>query len=358
MHLALRGYRNLQPLDWQPGARFNVFFGDNGAGKSNLLEAIFYLSSLRSFRGARGEELIAHRSEAAQLSASIEAPGFPQKRSLQLFRARPRRLLIDDKRPRSLALWSRDLPQVIFHPGHLALISGPPELRREFIDAMLVAFDPTYGAALAAYQRALRSRNRLIRLKQLQPASLRAFDEIMATSGVVLIAARASLVSELAPRAAEAFEEVIGEDFPLELHYKPRVEGEIEQIRRSLAQSLEKDLALGFTAEGPHMDELLILTKRTQAKHFASQGQQRAAVLALKMAELDLLSRHLGRVPTLLLDDVSSELDRQRNRRFFGRLGRMGGQVFLTTTRPELIELDHPRSDLHLEAGEAKAPKA
>ena len=119
----------------------------------------------------------------------------------------------------------------------------------------------------------------------------------------------------------------------------------------ALAESLSKDLARGFTAEGPHADDVVLRVRDKSAKHHASQGQQRALVLALKVAELDVLSQRTGRVPVLLLDDVSSELDATRNRRFFGLLARAGGQVFLTTTDPRLIQLEDGRTDLRVVAG-------
>ena len=125
-------------------------------------------------------------------------------------------------------------------------------------------------------------------------------------------------------------------------------------ILEALRRSYEKDRARGFTAEGPHADDLALRVRDVVAKHHASQGQHRAIVLALKVAELDVLASRVGRVPILLLDDVSSELDRSRNRRLFELLGKLGGQVFLTTTHPEFILLEENRVDFHVEAGVVK----
>ncbi|MBC7174123.1 MAG: hypothetical protein H5U40_16895 [Polyangiaceae bacterium] len=143
----------------------------------------------------------------------------------------------------------------------------------------------------------------------------------------------------------------MGAELPLSVAYRPRVEPDRQAIREALSRALPKDLARGFTADGPHADDLGLELRRVAARHFASQGQHRAMVLALKVAELDVMTERLGRVPVLLLDDVSSELDRARNRRLFELLARLGGQVFLTTTHPEFILLDTDRTDLRVEAG-------
>jgi DNA replication and repair protein RecF len=135
-----------------------------------------------------------------------------------------------------------------------------------------------------------------------------------------------------------AFSEVVGEEVPLTVRYKPRVSA--ANMRKALAESFDKDRARGFTAEGPHADELALAVRDIAARHHASQGQHRVMVLALKVAELDVLAARTSRVPVLLLDDLSSELDRERNQRFFRLLARMGGQVFLSTTHPELIRLE------------------
>jgi DNA replication and repair protein RecF len=166
---------------------------------------------------------------------------------------------------------------------------------------------------------------------------------------------RARLVSDLAPLAAEAFAEISGEGVTLAVRYRPRVEPGVVALREALARSLEKDLARGFTAEGPHADELALTLEETIARRHASQGQHRAIVLALKVAELRVLEARTEYVPLLLLDDVSSELDRAKNRWLFALLARYAGQVFLTTTHPEFILLEGAeRRDHRMEHGQLR----
>jgi DNA replication and repair protein RecF len=349
--LIVRGFRNLAPLELEPGERFNVIAGDNGQGKSNLLEAIEYLGSLRSFRGAAAHDMIARGQEHAELSALVKGDGAARQFRVRMPRSGAREVAIDGKRPRSRNTYLTAIQTVLFHPGDLQLVAGAPELRRGLLDRVLERFDPTYATTLAAYERALRSRNQLLRAEVHDRKAIAAYHELLASAGAVIGQARAQLVSQLGARVMEAFAAISGEPERLGLRYEPRVTPELAALRGALEQSFEKDLARGFTAEGPHADELLFTLDGVVAKRYGSQGQHRAMVLAVKVAELHELSRRVGRIPVLLLDDVSSELDRARSRRFFALLAELGGQVFLTTTQPELILLEQGRRDLHVQAG-------
>lgn len=349
--LALRGFRNLEPLDLSPGPRFNVLSGDNGQGKSNLLEAIFYLGALESFRLAAKDALIAHDADRAVIAGKLDAAPAPMTAKIALDRRAARKLALDDKRPRSRAAWLHAIQMVLFHPGDLALASGPPKGRRDLLDRILSQVDVGYAKALADYDKALRSRNRLLKLEGTDRRSITAYDELLAVNGAVIGAARRTLVEELEPSTLDAFLRVAGAELPLEMRYEPRVEPRAESLRAALARSLDKDLARGFTAEGPHADELALTVRDRRARHAASQGQHRMMVLALKIAELVVLERRTGRVPILLLDDVSSELDATRNARLMRLLDEVGAQVFVTTTQPELIRVAHHRVDYRVEAG-------
>lgn len=346
-----RGFRNLAEAELKPGAHFNVIHGDNGAGKSNLLEAIHYLGALRSFRGAKTDDLVGIEAPSARVRARVLGEIVPRTFDVILDRKKARKLQLDEKRPRAIAVWHQAIQVVLFHPGDLGLAMGSPEPRRTFLDRILEQMDPTYGAALSAYTKALRSRNRLLKKDDVDPRSIRAFDPILSQTGAVIGQTRAALVDDLAPRTEKAFEEVAGVELPLEVRYQPRVEPTAEAILKALEVAWPKDRARGFTADGPHGDDLGLRVRTVAAKHHASQGQHRAIVLALKVAELDVLTARTGRVPILLLDDVSSELDRSRNRRLFELLRGLGGQVFLTTTHPEFILLEDDRVDVHVEGG-------
>jgi DNA replication and repair protein RecF len=346
-----RGFRNLADLTLSPGPRFNVLHGDNGQGKSNLLEALDYLGSLHSFRGAAPSELISRNGDRAELVCSLHGGAAPRSLHVRLHKHGARELQVDGKRPRTRASYLSAIQTVLFHPGDLQLVSGAPELRRAWLDRILEHFDATYASTLATYQRALRSRNRLLRGEALDRRAVSAYHEVLASAGAVVGQARERLVAELGALVVDAFIAISGEQQALSIRYEPRVEPEVQALRAALEGSLDKDVARGFTTEGPHADELSFALDGVTAKRFGSQGQHRAIVLALKVAELHELSRRVGHVPILLLDDVSSELDRSRNRRLFALLSELGGQVFLTTTQPELILLERDRRDFRVEAG-------
>ncbi len=349
--LTLSGYRNLESTSFSPGPRFNVIYGDNGAGKSNLLEAIGYLSSLRSFRGAAKDAIIATDARAASLTARVLAQPLPHSYRIVIDRDKARTVRVDDKRPSSLGSYYATLPLVLFHPGDVELGLGAPEPRRAFVDRMLEQIDPGYARLVDEYTKALRSRNRLLKSERVEARSVTAYDGMLASHGARIGQARRRLLEQLAPHVQAHFGEISAHAMPLEVRYAARHEPDTEVLQRALRDSYAKDVARGFTGVGPHGDDIRIEVASTPAKHHASQGQHRAIVLALKVAECEVLAERTARVPILLLDDVSSELDRNRNRRLFGLLSRLGGQVFLTTTHREFILLDEERRDFRVEAG-------
>lgn len=347
----MRDFRNLRLLDFSPGQRFNVIFGDNGQGKSNLLEAIEYLGSLQSFRGARAEDLIHESASEAELWALSGGDGPAHELRVLLSRTGRREVKLDGKRPRSKASYGRALPTVLFHPGELTLTAGGADGRRSFLDHMLQRLDETYAASLSAYSKALTSRNRLLKAELPNRRAITAYDELLASSGAVIGQARSALVCALAPRLTDLFQEISGDGPPVSMRYEPRIQPEVPQLRAALHAALDKDLARGFTADGPHADDIGFRLHENKARRYASQGQHRAIVLALKVAELLELESRSAQTPVLLLDDVSSELDRAKSGRFFGLLSRIGGQVFLTTTHPDLISVTQDRLDFRVSEG-------
>ena len=349
--IATHGFRNLEGLDVEPGPHFNVIHGENGAGKSNLLEAIYLLGTLRSFRNAKTDDVIALGAGDAVLKMRVAAEHTSQVVAVALGRGRTRRVTLDGKRPKSAAVLRKRLPVVIFHPGHLSLSTGSAEIRRAYLDELLEPTAPLYAEALAAYEKALRSRNRLLKEVEVDRRAVAPYDVLLARHGAVIVEHRRALVTEIAPRIEAAFQQVVGDVLRLEARYAPRVEGDEGAILRALEAAWPVDRARGFTAYGPHLDDLELRFGEVGARHHASQGQHRALALSMKIAELDYVAERLGMVPILLLDDVSSELDRTRSRRLFERISRLGGQVFLTTTHPEFILLERDRVDFHVQGG-------
>ncbi len=349
--LRLAGFRNLTALQLEPGPGLNVVSGPNGAGKSNVLEAIGLLCAGRSFRGARLEALLQEGAEQGWLQAEALVRPVQERRRIEMARPRHRRLLHEGKRPRSIAWWRTRWPVVWFHPGSLQVSAGPPQQRRDLLDGLLELLDPAGAAERLAYERALRSRNRLLKAGGAAPGALSAYEQLLARHGPRLVAARRRMLRAVAPLAERAFGEIAGEQLPLSLRYVASAPEEPDDFLRALQASREQDARLKRTGIGPHLDEVAVRLGGAAARHRASQGQHRAVALALVLAQGELLAARLGRRPVLLLDDVSSELDPDRNARFFEAAARRGGQLFVTTTDPRFVPPLEGRADWRIEAG-------
>jgi DNA replication and repair protein RecF len=276
----------------------------------------------------------------------------PREYRIVLEREKARTVTVDGKRPQSLGSYYTGIQLVLFHPGDVELMAGSPEPRRAFLDRVLEQVDAGYARLRAEYDKALRSRNRLLKLENTDPRSIRAYDPILAQLGSRIGQARQSLVQELRPLTEGFFAEITEHALPIEMSYGARHPLEEQALLSALRESFEKDRARGFTGVGPHGDDLRVNVRQTSVKHHASQGQHRALVLAMKVAELFVIAARNGRLPLLVLDDVSSELDRSRNRRFFALLARLGCQVFLSTTHREFILLEESRVDWQMEKGQ------
>jgi DNA replication and repair protein RecF len=347
----LEDFRNIERLDIEPGPRFNVVSGRNGSGKTNLVEAIYLIGALRSFRTTASRDLVRYGAASAHVSAVFGGAAAGLRCEVMLGED-GRRVRVDGKAPRGDGGHFRALPMVLFHPGHMELVQGGPDARRRFIDRALYQADRIYPAEHRAYLRALASRNKLLKGAAPDPRSLEAFEAQLVAHGTRIISARERFIAALAPLFAEALEEVSHEAGG-GIAYAPNARDE-----RALSARLEanraEDLARGFTTAGPHADDLEFEVKGRSARRFASQGQQRTAVLAVKIAETRALAAATGRTPLMLLDDVSSELDDARNASLLGFLDGVGGQVFITTTHPKHVVVAGDRVDFAMECGAAR----
>jgi DNA replication and repair protein RecF len=336
--LAVDGFRNLHGVRLHPAPGANVLLGDNGHGKTSVLEAVDYAASLRSFRGATRTQLIGHQAKSADVLMRVL--GSPPAREYRLRLGRTtREITLDGKRPDRAVEYFSGAACVVFHPGDLDLVRGPPELRRRLLDRILVRAVDGYGEALKSYGKALRARNALLREKHPNAKAIQAFDFPLARHGSALVRARTALAKDLVPAARRALDEVALSPDAIELKYQPRASVDQVAFTAALAENLSRDLARRSTALGPHGDDLAITWSGMPARVVASQGQTRALALALRLAELHVLEARTRAVPVLLLDDVSSELDRERTARLFKLVGALGAQVFVTTTDPAIADM-------------------
>lgn len=341
----IRNFRNLKQVDLEPGARTTILVGQNGQGKTNTLEAIYFAATLRPLRATRLSELVQFGSAApAEVASTYELAGGPREYAVRL-EGGDRQILVDGKRVTKLDDYFGNVVVVAFTPDDLAVVKGAPEERRRFLDRAVFGRFPAYLSESRDYGRALKARNRILR-EGGDDGMREAFDAQVARLGARVWRRRLSLLTELQPFALQVFAAVGRIPAPLEVRYKPAVV-EIddtmteEQLVTILAEVLEEKLPIDrerrFTSVGPHADDLALALGGKSARAFASQGQQRAIVLALKIGEIENLRSQHGYYPLLLLDDVSSELDPERNGWLMDHLRSLETQVILSTTDESLV---------------------
>lgn len=362
--LSVQAFRNLLPQDIAFHPRTTVLLGHNGQGKTNVLEAIYLLAALRSFRTTRLSECICFDAETARVSALLDRRGGHASVEVSVT-AGGRRVLVDGEFLRSARQYQGDCSAVVFVPEDLTLARGSPQGRRRFLDRGVFASNPAHLADLQDYDRALRARNTLLREGRLGSAQEEAQREVLARLGATVLQRRLAWIAALRPLFNARFQEIAETGSAADLAYEASgsvVEAaEAPHSQESLAQRLlaqwgqarTQDAARGFTTVGPHCDDLALSFAGHPLRVAGSQGQQRAFVLALKLAEIAHAEALLGEPPILLLDDVGSELDELRRRHLFTALERAAGQVVLTTTSLDVLPETTDRLILSLVAGRA-----
>jgi len=340
LHVALlqvRSFRNLASVDVELGDRFNVVSGDNGQGKTNLLEALYVAATSKSFRTARMNELVGFGAELASVRATVIEDGETRVQSVGL-KPGSRLVRIDDKRPPSLAAYAVRTPVVVFHPGEISLSMGSSSERRRLLDRTSLYLSPQSMTELDSYARAIKARQRALETRGPDASDLGEWETLAVRHGLAVMAHRARAAELVAGKALEAFARIAAPELSLDVAYAPSAPRDERDFLEALASRRVSDMRRGSAGVGPHRDELALAIDGRPVRGVASQGQHRAVTLALKSAEIEVVGEARGVRPVLLLDDVSSELDRARTAALFAFLREQRGQVFLTTTRPELID--------------------
>jgi DNA replication and repair protein RecF len=339
VRLGVRDFRNYDAAELELPAGLTVVAGPNGAGKTNLLEALYFGCTGRSPRTSNERELVRRGASVTRVEVDTRDEQGSHRIEVGLEPGREKRLSLDGSPVDSLSTASARPLVSVFLPERLELVKGPPALRRGHLDQLVAALWPARAETRAAYSRTLAQRNALlarVRSGASGPAALDAWDAELARQGVQLMEDRAGAVAGL----CEPFEELataLGLPGRAELRYRPRsAAGDVAELAAELAERRAADVDRGFTAHGPHRDELQFLLGGAGLRSYGSQGQQRATLLALLFAECELLAARRGRAPLMLLDDVMSELDAQRRELLSGLL-RSGGQAVVTTTEPEHV---------------------
>jgi DNA replication and repair protein RecF len=346
LEVKTRDFRNLVEQGVTLARHTTVLFGANGQGKTNFLEACYLLCSLRPLRAHKLAELVRIGSERSALVAGkFDLPSGVREVEVEIGRE-GRNARVDGKPVRDPDELFGGLATVAFTPDDLAVVKGGPEGRRRLLDRAVQNRHPAHLADARDYQRALRSRNELLR-QGADPALLASFDEPLARLGATLRTRREEILEEVRPGAQSAFAEIARGEPPLVVTYLAAGRDSDDlagggasletRLLEALRRRLPRDRERGYTSVGPHADDLGLSLGERAARLYASQGQSRAVVLAFKIGEIENLRRAQGRAPLLLLDDVSSELDPERNAWLMQYLAALEGQVVLTTTDLKLV---------------------
>ena len=336
--VTLRDFRNVERAELRLGSRLTVIAGANGAGKTNLLEGIYFAATARSPRTNTERELVRRGCSVARATLATEDENGDHLIEVGLAPGDCKTVKLDGSPAEDLS-GSPARPLVsVFLPDRLALVKGAPSGRRGHLDNFVAALWPARRATRSAHSRALAQRNALLtRVRSgAADASLAAWDAELARHGIQLMADRAEAAELLAPRFAE-LGRALGLPGRADLRYRPRSPArDAGELAAELHERREADLQRGFTAHGPHRDDLRLAHDAQSLRSYGSQGQQRVALLALLFAERDVLAAERARPPLMLLDDVMSELDAAR-RELLSELLRAGGQGVVTTTDAELV---------------------
>ena len=357
-NLRLYDFRNFPELDVTFENGINVFYGDNAQGKTNLLEAIYFLSTLRPARAFREQELVRHEKPLAFVKGMFSTAAGPVSRQVTVYRDRKKTGQEGETVKTKWSELSPSICAIYFSPDDMDIIKGQPSDRRRFIDNIVYQVRPAFYKFLQQYQRVLLQRNMLLKAVKSKPnlaRTLDSWDEQLSEFGAQLMRVRLKVLKQISAMAENYFSDFTNYKQSLKINYKSEIDisnpmAIKEDFKKKLAACREKDVQRGYTTVGPHRDDIDFLIEGKLAKYYGSQGQQRLIVLCLKFAQRNLLYNERGEYPILLLDDVMSELDIHRRQLIFEQ---QNHQVFITTTDLKLLpEYISKRSSLYcIEAG-------
>ncbi|HQA04860.1 MAG: DNA replication/repair protein RecF [Clostridiales bacterium] len=336
--LKAENFRNLERIELEPSEGVNIIYGENAQGKTNLLELIWLFTGFKSFRGAKDSELVRFGEDFSKTEAEFFDGRRVQKAQLVIVKKRKATLNgVEQSSPSAL---SAEFSAVVFSPAHLSLIKDGPAERRKFLDLALCQLSRSYQSALYSYNKILSQRARLLKDIYMRPSledTLDVWDEKLAEFAVFLIDKRRKYVEILSEHSKAVYEGISSGKESLKVSYS---QGDFEINRKEdfvkrLRALRKEDILAGSTSVGPHRDDIKVEIDGMAARNFGSQGQQRSAAIALKLAEAEIIKEISGKSPIILLDDVLSELDISRQDYILRCLG--DRQTFITCCDPYSI---------------------
>lgn len=340
--IRLNGFRSYEELIMEPTDGLNVIVGPNAAGKTNILEAVFFSALGRSHRTSRDAELINRKFHGSYIGIELKSQVGHRTIEIKLKENEHKAIKVDGRKLTRMGELMGVLNTVMFSPEDLSIVKSSPQERRRFMDMELCQLRPTYFYRLQQYNVALKQRSGLMKdafSHMPDEILLDSWNEKLAKLGGDVMSARSAFVEKLGDIASELHGRITDDNEQLHVYYKPNVafdEMPSEKLYSALKSSRDDDIRRGFTTRGPHRDDIGIKLNGDEVKSFCSQGQQRTAALSLKLSELALMRNEKGEYPVLLLDDVLSELDTDRQRALLSNA--FNCQCFLTTTSIDGLE--------------------
>jgi len=331
--LALHDFRNYRDQHYRFTQPVTILSGENAQGKTNFLESIYLISSGRSPRERKNKNLIAFDQANAQITAELQTGARNYRATLQI-NADEKRLTVDHSVIQRASDWMGTFNAIYLSPADLELVIGEPGGRRAFLDLLLTRQNRSYLHTAQQYQQLLKNRNSALKQSAFDSGYLDTLDAQLAETGSAMIRGRTALLTELDPLVATQLTEII--NAPVILRYQPGGSGAVDVYRDRLAQKRHLDQLTGTTSVGPHRDDFIIMTGDKEARLFASNGQQRAIALALRLAEAQLLRDAAGSPPVLLFDDVLLELDEPNTAAILTAVSHYE-QILMTTTAVDQI---------------------
>jgi DNA replication and repair protein RecF len=332
----LTSFRNIESATLEPSPRLNLIWGDNGQGKTSILEALYAVATTRSFRTDKLVQALRTGDAQARVQARVSEGSFVRELSLALG-VRGRSVELDGKRPKTLVSYAVRTPVVVFHPRDLELVTGAAGERRRLLDRLILYADPPGAEAARRYAEAVKERQKLLEQRGPSASELGDFERVASEHGARFARARHEAAQRLLPELRDAFVSVTPASLALDASYVPGGSQDVEAFAAELRARRPEDCRRGRASFGPQRDELALEIDGRPARSDASQGQQRLLSLSLKLSELRCIEATRRAHSVLLLDDVSSELDAHRTESVLALLQAAEGQIFVTTTRPELF---------------------
>jgi DNA replication and repair protein RecF len=335
-NLSIKNYRNIRREVFIPSKTFNIIYGDNAQGKTNLLEIIYLIGNLKSFRGGGNSNFINKEEEECHLDALVHVQDVYHQIKLSL-QPSGKQLLFDGKSVRNYTKYFSCLRPIVFAPEEISVTKGPPAMRRALLDRAIFQADPTYLQRVREYDLSLRQRNRALHCR-FSSEEIKPWTESLIRNGARLRLERFNFLEEIIERYRSIYNIIANNKEEANITYSMGGNkiGDLEEsLRRELHFSSNKEAQMRITMAGPHRDDLAFSINGCSIKNIASQGQHRSCILAFKTAQVLNIEEKTGEIPVLLLDDLNSELDRGRQDFYFDFLLPRSGQVFITTTDPQ-----------------------